>query len=273
MTKQQKMILIALALADLVLVSLLVLAANLASSGGAFPVELAPAEKTVAELVPTPALTSTLPLTAPTSTSGPTALLNPAPAAPTTEPGWKLCSGAKDGFAVGYPASWAFQGLDPATIQATAKELVQTNPEWAKIVETQAGRTVSSGLRYAAMDLDPSTNASGVTTNSTIIHTVETQAYTMDDYLAMHIRNLQRSGLASPINHRRLNVFAGETEEVRYTATNDAFGKPGNIPTVQYLLLHERDAYILTFSVAPALQARYLPTFEKIARTWRWLVR
>ncbi len=263
MTTSQRDILIVLAIVDLLFVCCLVPVLIVTQLGPDSPVNLSNLPKTFAGLVATPK---------PTSTRGPTATPTKALPTPTLEAGWKLYPASKDGFAIAYPASWTFQNMEPATLQANIQELKKTNPDWAKVLEGQAGQAATNGVRYFAMDFASNSTSGGLTTNSNIIHTVETQAYTIDYYVGVNVKQLESSTLASkPINHRRLNVMAGDIEEVRYTVTmNDANNKPFKIATTQYLFLHGRDSYILTFSVAPAIEARYLPTFEKVARTWRW---
>lgn len=220
---------------------------------------------TAAGITPTPRPTTTPagPLPTPTQARPPATL----------EAGWKLYSMPKDGFAIAYPSNWTYQEIDPATIKSVIATLKKNNPQMANLLESRQGQIASAGVRYFALDFGPNSSANGVTTNSNLIHESVTQVYTLDYYAGMSIKQLEDATtmVSKPINHRRMQFPTGEAEEVRYllNMTNES-KQAVKVSTTQYLFLNGKETYTLTFSVATSLEARYLPVFEKIARSFRY---
>ena len=93
----------------------------------------------------------------------------------------------------------------------------------------------------------------------------------MDSYVNTNLKQLQDSGIAKSMTHQRIKFPAGETEELRYTAAMAITGTAKTqMALTQYLILHNREGYVLTFTTDPKLDAKYFPTFEKIAKSLQW---
>jgi len=93
----------------------------------------------------------------------------------------------------------------------------------------------------------------------------------MDSYVNTNLKQLQDSGVAKSFPHRRIKLLAGEAEEIRYTAAMAITGtEKTQIAITQYLILHNREGYVLTLTTDPKLDAKYFPTFEKIAKSLQW---
>jgi len=85
------------------------------------------------------------------------------------------------------------------------------------------------------------------------------------------VKQLQDRGIVKSLTSRRVKYPAGEAEELRYTAAMAISGtEKTQMAVAQYLMLRNREGYVLTFTTVPALDTRYFPTFEKIARSWQW---
>lgn len=196
----------------------------------------------------------------------------PGPTA-TLEAGWKLYTMPKDGFAIAYPPSWMYQETDPATLQPAIAALKKNNPQMANLLESRQGQIATAGVKYYAIDTGPNSSTGGLITNSNLIHESVNQVYTLDYFVGMSIKQLEDATtmVSKPINHRRLQFPAGEAEEVRYLLNMVNESKQTiKLSTIQYLFLNGKETYTLTFSVSTSLEARYLPAFEKIARTFRY---
>ena len=151
--------------------------------------------------------------------------------------------------------------------------LKKNNPQMANLLESRQGQIATVGVKYYAVDTGPNSSASGLITSSNLIHESVTQVYTLDYYAGMSIKQLEDATtmVSKPINHRRLQFPAGEAEEVRYLLNMVNESKQTiKLSTIQYLFLNGKETYTLTFSVSTSLEARYLPAFEKIARTFRY---
>lgn len=220
---------------------------------------------TASGITPTPRPMATLPGPSPTPT-------RPSPTA-TLEAGWKLYSVPKDGFAIAYPSSWTYQETDPATLKPTIAALKKNNPQMANLLESRQGQIATAGVKYYAIDTGPNSSSGGLITNSNLIHESVNQVYTLDYFAGMSVKQLEDATtiVSKPINHRRVQFPVGEAEEVRYLLNMANESKQAvKLSTIQYLFLNGKETYTLTFSVATSLEARYLPVFEKIARTFRY---
>ena len=93
----------------------------------------------------------------------------------------------------------------------------------------------------------------------------------MDSYVNTNVKQLQDSGVAKSITHRRIKMPPGEVEEIRYTAAMAITGTAKTqMALTQYLILHNREGYVLSFTTDPKLDAKYFPMFDKIVRSLQW---
>jgi hypothetical protein len=262
MTSQQKNILIFLAIADLIFVCCLLPAVAFVATqpADADPVQMA--MDTAKGFLPatlTPRATSTR-----TATPGPTQ---------TIAPGWKLYSVPKDGYAMALPNSWVYQELDAATIDQMVATLKKQNSPLTQVLETQGKQLIASGIRFYAIDGAAGSTMGGIATNCNIIRHTETQVYSLDYAVTSSINALEgQSMVVKPITHRRVQLPVGEAEQLRY-ALNLTLANNQTIktPITQYLVMRGKDSYIITFTTHSSLDAKYLPTFESIIKTFRFV--
>ncbi len=209
---------------------------------------------------PTPQATATRVVQAP-----PTPVLTPA------ELGWTLYPLPQEGFAISVPTSWAAQNFDPATLASLMQKVQEKNPQYAKTLGSQAPQMAAAGIKFIAIDLTPQPDAPNFATNLNVIHLAIPPGVTMDNFVNTNVTQLESSGVTKSINHRRVKLPAGDAEELRYIAAMAISGaEKTQIAITQYLILHNRDGYVLTLTTDPKLDAKYFPTFEKIARSLQW---
>jgi hypothetical protein len=269
MTSQQKLIVIVL-----VLINALVFCCGL-------PVAIwwmLPSEDQPIASAPSPALKAA-PTFPPTAIPSPTLLqptatrVIPLPATPVLTPaetGWTLHPLPQEGFAISVPSSWAAQPFDPATLASFMQKVQEKNPTYAKALGNQAPQMAAAGIKFIAIDLTTHPESPNFATNLNVLHHAA-PTMTFDTYVNTNVKQVQDSGVAKALNQRRVKFPFGEAAEIRYTAAMAITGtEKTQMALTQYLILRNREGYVLTFTTTPALDAKYFPTFEKIARSWQW---
>ncbi|MBM3131160.1 MAG: hypothetical protein FJ009_21365 [Chloroflexi bacterium] len=270
MTSQQKLIVYVLVLANI-----LIFCCGL-------PVAIwfmLPSEDQTIASAPTPALKAapTFPPTAiPSPTLPPTTATRviPLPATPVltpAEPGWTLHSLPQDGFAISVPTSWAAQPSDPAALASLMRQVQEKNPQYAKVLGSQAPQMAAAGIKFIAIDLTPQPEAPNFATNLNVLRHTIPSATTFDAYVNTNVKQLQDSGIAKSITRRRVKLPAGDAEEIRYAAAMAITGaEKTQMALTQYLLVRNQQGYVLSFTTDPKLDAKYFPLFEKIVRSLQW---
>jgi hypothetical protein len=201
--------------------------------------------------------------------SAPTAALA---VTPTLEAGWKLYTVPTDTFALALPPAWKSLPLDPATVAAALGAIGEKNPEFSDALGA-SNTSAASLVKFIAVDTAPDGSVGTFSTNINVFHRTQPIAAPLQVYIPISLKALQDLPYAGrPILHRRVQTLAGEAEEFRYTNTlkliNDA-----NVTTAnrQYLLVRGKELYILSCSAPLKAESRYVPLFEKIAASFRWI--
>ena len=168
-------------------------------------------------------------------------------AAPTTTApdGFTVMSDAKEGFALAVPSDWTAIPLsnNPADFDADANRLRAANPKLASILN-QARVLGQSGGKFMAVTPD---GAGGV--NLTVDKPKEKS---IQEIVANSIAALENPEIGATNLTQEPATLAGKPAikvSFRLPVITDA----GTIPTdeVQYYLLDDKKAYILTVSAAP----------------------
>ncbi|MBI5034900.1 MAG: hypothetical protein HZB51_30615 [Chloroflexi bacterium] len=191
----------------------------------------------------------------------------------TIENNWKLYPVASDGYAMALPNSWVYQELNAATIDQAIAELKKKNSQLADIMQKQGKQLLASGIKFYAIDGTPGSAIGGSVTNCNIIHQVQPQVFTLDYVLTANLQELENTAAVSkPITHKRVQLGAGEAEEVRYVITMaGANNQAVKFSTIQYLLVRGKDNYIVTFGTPPTLESKNVSAFQKIVQTFRYV--
>lgn len=79
------------------------------------------------------------------------------------------------------------------------------------------------------------------------------------------------TSIAKPINHVRVALRAGPAERVHFVMSVNSPNGPSSVAILQYLVLNKGNVYTLTFTTLASQEARYEPTFEAIAQSFRLL--
>ncbi len=263
MSPLQKRIVVTLAIANAILVCLVIPAAIILLNF--FP--QAPARPPVVNAGTAPARST------PSPTAIPSVTPTRPPPTPVLEEGWKFHRVPEQGFAVGLPATWEPQQLASGTLSTTIQALKQKNPLIADALQEQGQQLIAAGVQFFAADLAPGASSGQVITNITVIHQTQKQEFGFDFYFNANLQQLnEMEGATKPLASRRFETEAGEMGEVRYRmALAGLDGQPLTSSVTQYMFLRGKEAYLMSLTTPLALESKNAPVFEKIAKSFRWL--
>lgn len=203
------------------------------------------------------------------------ALPSPSPPAalqPTLEAGWKLYTVSTDNFAIALPSTWKQVPLSQADIAAEIDALGKKNPEFGNAPGAQSS-SVALLVRFVGIDTAPEGTVGAFSTNIDVFHRTQLIDAPLDVYIPISLKALQDLPYASkPIFHRRVQTLAGDAEEFRYHNTlklpNDQEVTTANR---EYILVHDKEFFVITCTAPLKQEDRYAPIFERIAASFRWM--
>lgn len=212
----------------------------------------------------------------------PTPTTVPTPAATATlssasmsaaEASWSFYTNKSEGMAIGLPPGWKRLELDRAGLEAGIEAVAKQNAELADALQAQANMLKSSGIRFYALDLGPEAVASQSITDVSIQKQTLESAPSFDVYVQANVTKLEEmTTVVKPVAHRRLQLEAGATEEVRYLVEVRATdGQTRTLAVAQYLMLRGNDSYVITCSTLDAYKDKYASVFLSIAQNFRFL--
>ena len=253
MTSQQKAILIVLGLANVSFLCCLILAATILLSSSPNQDLLQPVR-------------AALPIGLPSSNSA-----GPGSPTPPPEPGWNLFAVPADSFAIALPSSWKQLPLDQLTVTADLAEVGKQNPEFANALGVQTG-SVASQVKFIGVETALDGSVGNFSTNLNVLHRTQPIQVPLEVYIPISLKALQDLPYGGrPILHRRVQTLAGAAEEFSYTnALRLINGQIVMTINRQYLLLHDREFFVIACSAPLDQQTKYAPICEKIAAGFRW---
>jgi len=215
---------------------------------------------------------------APTATRvPPTATPQPTPtppvATPTLEAGWVLYEKPADGFAIALPPTWRQIDMDPQTLGASLDAIKAQNPELAPQLEGQARSLLEAGIKFFGFDLAPEALATGAATNVNVLSQSLPAEVSLDFYVQLSVGQLENmSSVVKPVQQRRVQLAAGEAEELSYAMNMVApSGAALALWTDQYLFLQGKAVYVITCTTSQETAPKYTEVFANIGRSFRLL--
>jgi hypothetical protein len=220
----------------------------------------------------TPAQTST-----PEQTN--TLVLRPPPTSPprsitprSLAGGWYFYDGSPDGFAVALPPSWQRVNLDQASLDSYLQTLKDKNPKLATAFQAMSSQLSGSPVKFFAVDSSAQAVASNYVTTMNVVRESLSTDVPLDTYAQTNLNVLSRSGLPNkPPAHRRVQFTAGAAEEVKYQITVTSAGDVKiTVSLLQYLLVHSKSGYVVTFGNTPDKDKAYAPVYQKVMQSLQW---
>ena len=218
---------------------------------------------------PLPAPTPTLP--PPVATSTPVTLA--ATSTPISLVGWTLYKKLDEGYAIALPPTWKQVDLDREKVDSLLKSLKDQNPRMRTEIESQAEKLITSGIKFYGFELPSESESTPFITNINIGKQPVSDEMTLSFYVRFAARQLENNpSVLQPIVHRRMNLMAGEGEEMRWRIqVNDAQGQPVTLALMQYVVIKNNLAYVVTLGTTEGQIQEYAPLFEKIGESFRFL--
>lgn len=189
----------------------------------------------------------------------------------TPEPGWKSYSNSVDHFAISLPAAWKQIPVDPAAVASDLDLAAQQNPDLNP--PGSRSSSIASLIKFIGIDTAPDSRVGRFTTNVNVIHRSQLIEAPLDVYVPISLKALQDLPSAGkPILHRRVQTFAGEAEEFSYHNTIRMASQQDVATTNrQYVLVLGKEFFVINCAAPLRLEDRYIPLFEKIAASFRWI--
>jgi hypothetical protein len=89
------------------------------------------------------------------------------------------------------------------------QKVQEKNPQYAKTLGSQAPQMAAAGIKFIAIDLTPQPDVPNFATNLNILRHAVPASVTMDKYVSENLKQLEASGVAKSITHRRVKLPAG----------------------------------------------------------------
>jgi hypothetical protein len=192
----------------------------------------------------------------------------------TLESGWVLYTLPEAGFEIALPPTWQPLALSAETLETMLEIFSERNPEMGSLLSSELMRTLlASGVKLYGLDLSAEALAHGAPVSLNVIQTELPLKMPFDSYVALNLSQIE--AFASPdaeIEHRRITLSGREAEEIIYQyEMMDLMGQNVAAAIVQYVLLDDSTAYVISMVAPLTLEETFVPTFQEIAQTFRLL--
>ena len=184
---------------------------------------------------------------------------------------WTVYEVPADGFALELPPNWLQVDVDPKTIEARSKYILQQNPQLESVLGNLR-QQVESGAKFKFWAVDGATDKPGIA-NVNVMRYQWPGGRTLDSAVEEAIRAGElMTGFEKPIAHERLKMATGDRERLRYRMTMKLpNGQSATGVNTQFILVKDDDRYAVTFTTSPDLEAKYSSIFDKIGRSFRFI--
>jgi hypothetical protein len=153
-------------------------------------------------------------------------------------------------LSIALPPDWQTIDMNPHTIGDSIMLISEKHPAYASYLWVQLPNMINQGTSFFGYDSTSETIDNGYATNINLLVEPLSESESLDFYLDSSVELLTMIwGIDQTIEPETVNLPAGEAGRLQYNvelATPE--GEPLDITLVQYLLLHEQNAYIFTFA-------------------------
>ena len=169
------------------------------------------------------------------------------------------------GFTIAVPESWRTISADEFADGGKWETFVNETPPLAPY--TQAFQGPDSLLKFVAVDPN---GQDGFATNLTVIVEELPAGATLEGYEQASISQLEAlSNLVGAIDRQRVELPAGPAVRASYRLKLVTSGKTRTVSILQYALVDEGRAFILTYTTLPARATAYEDPFARSAQSFR----
>lgn len=170
------------------------------------------------------------------------------------------------------PPQWAVVAAEDIDLSGTIEEAAAQNPELQALLERGQAELVAGTVQLIAYDLDPaSLEAAAYPANLRIGRQTYPEAPALAAVSDVNEQELKSDPSFQEV--QRAPVELSGRAATRLTSKlpiNDSTGNPLNLALEQYLLIDDKDVYIISFTLPTEQQARYRSNIDQILATLRF---
>jgi hypothetical protein len=172
-----------------------------------------------------------------------------------------------EGFAISVPEAWKAVSVDDVKESGAFERFAQENPEFQPYVEAFSGP--NSVLKFIAIDPERTKDFS---TNANVTVEPLPAGTSREQYLDAVVAKLGEIGVAEgDVEQETVKLPAGEADRISYES-NVALGDVERaLATLQYLIVANDKAYVLTYTALPELAEQSADDFAASAESFRLL--
>ena len=165
-------------------------------------------------------------------------------------------------FSIAVPQSWRTFKADEVFADGEAlDELERENPEFAQYRDALSDPR--SPMKLVA--LDPKVRG-GFATNVNVVAQDVPDDFTFEDFAQANEAELRTlSGVTAGLESNEVNLPAGRAQRLTYQARFTFSGQERSITTLQYGLVVDGWAYVITYTALPEYADEYRDDFERSA--------
>lgn len=182
--------------------------------------------------------------------------------------GWSSHTLTTEGFAIGLPPGW--RALPAGEVDSALEAIRADNAELAELVESQIAGSLSSLVRFFALDVDSPTLAEDFATNANVVVEPLPEGLTFEQYVEANLTQLRKvPGVTISEENPSVDLPSGRAARIRSTFTLNSPSGPRQIAVTQFLVLKENRGFILSLTTTPSHEPTYRSVFEEIAKTFQ----
>jgi hypothetical protein len=186
---------------------------------------------------------------------------------------WTLYEVSEGGFRIGLPPGWSQIDMDPETIEASMDAVAEQNPEIGEWLEGQVANLAAQGIKFYGFDLSQESVSSGFMTNVNVNIVDIGVEISVDDLAEMNAGTYEEMfNLAEPVQHEMLSLPAGDAALFEFdTSMASPTGEEVAISFAQYIFVHNKASYVLTFATGADRAESYKDIFRQIAESFGYM--
>jgi hypothetical protein len=166
-----------------------------------------------------------------------------------------------DGFSISIPPSWRAIDMDPQTMNSAFKTMVEQNPSLAQSYSVeQMQALVQQGIKVMAFDF-----GSGGRTNVNVLQQALPSEMSASVFSQLAASQVEVQLKISPPKIEPAIVGNLDAQVIRYDLALQTPNGMFNASFSQYVAMHGKDAYIITFTNRSEDAASNKQTFDQIA--------
>src|SRR5882672_9759562 len=199
--------------------------------------------------------------------SAPTASASPSPTKSPLPAGWSTVTRASDGFSISIPPTWRAIDMDPQTMNAAFKTMVEQNPALAQSYSVeQMQALVQPGIKVMAFDF-----GSGGHTNLNVLQQALPSEMSASVFSQLAASQVEVQLKISPPKIESAIVGSLDAQVIRYDLPLQTANGTFNASFSQYVAMRGKDAFIITFTSRSEDAAGSRSTFDQIAANFALL--